>query len=167
MFFYNRNRSYVVPLCIGLFFVLNVCVASLVRIPKNGGEDLDPPDPLAAARLTVKNIDSVNQPVDEYAEKQPLDVNNNILTNNQGTLQGNDKLYTMSDDPEHQVKDSNPNKFNAYYSEQKIPEPPPLPKMQENPFQTIKEISENADKLDKLSGKEKLLVGENNGGNKR
>eukprot|EP00944_MAST-04C_sp_MAST-4C-sp1_P012055 g12055.t1 len=89
------------------------------------------PSPLESARNAVNQIATVNQPQSEYLESQPLDVNDRILTNKQGSLLANDNLYTMPDDPDHQVKESNPNNFNDYYKEEEIPEPPPLPKVQE------------------------------------
>ena len=136
-----------------LFIILNTCAREITTNNSNDGDGKDQSDPLTAARNAVKNIDVATQPNGEYVEGQQLDVNNNIMVNNKGSLKANNNLYTMPDDPEHQVKESNPNKWQTYYAEEKIPEPPPLPKLQENPFQTVQEISENADKLDKVSGK--------------
>ena len=114
------------------------------------------PSPLESARNAVNQIATVNQPQSEYLESQPLDVNDKILTNKQGSLMANDNLYTMPDNPDNEVKESNPNNFNAYYAEEKIPEPPPLPKVQENQFQTDKRTVPQNEGLDHLSDKQPL-----------
>ena len=75
-----------------LFIILNTCAREITTDNSNDGDGKDQSDPLAAARNAVKNIDVATQPNGEYVEGQQLDVNNNIMVNNKGSLKANNNL---------------------------------------------------------------------------
>merc|ERR1711871_1100159 len=65
----------------------------------------------------------------------PADIRANMPANSVGTFSDNNDIYSMPTDPEYQPQRTNPNKWEDYYKEDNTPEPPPLPKGQENPFE--------------------------------
>ena len=125
---------------LSLLFLLCVVVKLEARGPNkgSGNGEFDVLDPHSASLVAPRVIGKLNlgQPSEPYnTNNVPADIRANMPANAEGTFSGNNELFTMPSDPEHQPKRTNPNKWEDYYKEDNTPEPPPLPKGQENPFE--------------------------------